>query len=362
MIEEKEYMDWSRRVHADHAAQPIVMQVELTYRCPLHCLHCYSDCYNNAGSAGRELSTKDMMRLLDKLRDAGCLWLTFTGGDPMARRDFLALYEYAKRRGFILTVFTSLAALTDEILQKMVEQPPFSIEMTLNGVTEDTYERISQVKGSFRRVMRNTERVLEAGLPLKIKTLVSRNNFHEMDEIKAFVESRGLTFAASSSIFARLNGDATPGRYRLDVEEVIRMDFSEEECSPDPSAGGESDTSDVEIAPQPDRFYRCAIGNWQWHIDPYGKLVICSCVREPSHDVLTGDVGEGTRRLSGYVRSKRYTGDSRCRTCTISHLCHSCPGKAKLEVGDEEAPIPYFCELAGRQAEKSASVKRRRAR
>lgn len=351
MIGKKEYKDWSLKFHNDHAKKPIVMQMELTYRCPLHCVHCYTDCYNSAAFAEKELSTESVKNLMDKLYEAGCLWFTFTGGDPMARSDFLKLYDYAKDKGFIFSVMTSLAALTDKIFEKMVQKPPFSIDMTLNGVTEDTYEKISQVKGSFEKVMRNIDRILAAKLPLKIKTLISKDNIHEIGKIESFLASKGFTFSPSSLIFARLNGDTTPCRHRLDTEEIIKMNFPEEEC-----AAPASD-SNTELDPQPNRFYRCAIGNWQWHINPYGGLNICSCVREPSYDITDGDVTEGAKVLSDYVKNKSFSGSSECKTCRIWHICHSCPGKAKLEVNNEEIPVPYFCELAKREAEKLKMVK-----
>ncbi len=338
MIENVEYKDWSLEFHQNHAKDPIVMQIELTYRCPLHCVHCYADCYNNAEYTKNELSTENIKKIMNKLHAAGSVWLTFTGGDPMTREDFLELYDYAKSKGFIFSIMTSLVSLTDKILKKMIENPPFSIEMTLNGVTEETYERISQVKGSFKKVITNIDKVLEAGLPLKIKTLSSKENIHEINKIKDYVESKGLTFSPSNHIFARLNGDTTPCKYRLPAEDIIKDNFFKGEC---------------ETVSQANQFFRCATGNWQWHINPLGKLNICSCVREPSCDILNNDVDKAVRNLSEYVQNKRFSENSECKTCNIWHICSSCPGKAKLEVGNEQAPVPYFCELAKMRAKKA---------
>jgi len=119
------------------------------------------------------------------------------------------------------------------------------------------------------------------------------------------------------------------------MEEVLNKNLPVEKCETDP---------------QPARYFRCATGNWQWHIDPYGKLNICSCVREPSRDILNGDIAESVNFLSNYVRNKQFTKDSECRTCRVWHICHSCPGKAKLEVKDPEKPIPYYCELAKKES------------
>jgi len=46
----------------------------------------------------RELTYDDYTRLLDELADLGCLWLLFSGGEIFARRDFLDIYAYAKRK------------------------------------------------------------------------------------------------------------------------------------------------------------------------------------------------------------------------------------------------------------------------
>jgi len=340
MIENLEYKDWSRKFHAEHAREPIVMQIELTYRCPLHCVHCYSDCYNNQGYAGKELSTEKLKRLMDKLYEAKCLWLCFTGGDPMMRPDFIELYDYARDKGFILTIFTSLSALTDRIFDKFVEKPPFSIEMTLNAAREKTFDNISQVKGLFNETIANIKKIRNAKLPLKIKTMLTKNNTHETEQIRELIESFGCEFRPSATLFARLNGDTTPCRYRLPVSDLVNGDIK----------GEDSCTNPVNPTNSINRFFRCATGNWQWHIDPYGKLNICSCVREPNYDLLDGDVEEGVNFLSQYVKSKKFTTESACKTCGIWHLCQSCPGRAKLEVGDEEAPVPYFCELAKRRA------------
>ncbi|MDD4202480.1 MAG: radical SAM protein, partial [Candidatus Omnitrophica bacterium] len=316
-----------------------------------HCVHCYADCYNNAKWAKEnELSTKQIKKLMDRLYDSGVLWFTFTGGDPMIREDFSELYDYAKRKGFIFSIMTSLVSLNDEILEMMKKEPPFSIDMTLNAVDAKTYEDISQVPGSFERVMNNIDKVIKAGLPLKIKTLISKKNIDQMEDIKAFIESKGMTFSPSTSIFSRLNGDPSNCVHRLSFDQMIGLGLDKFSATFDKDNIDKCDISTVEKDAPKDVFYKCAIGNWQWHIDPRGRLNICSCVREPYYDLLNGDLIEGVKELSKYVRSRKYEKQTECSECKIWYLCNSCPGKADLELKDENKPVPYYCELAKRKA------------
>src|SRR5437899_3341517 len=86
---------------------PLSGQWELTCRCNLRCVMCYTDCFNTPDMLRQELSFREIIRIMDEIREAGCLELTFTGGEPLARRDFLDIYAHAKQEGFLVTVFTN---------------------------------------------------------------------------------------------------------------------------------------------------------------------------------------------------------------------------------------------------------------
>ena len=80
------------------------------------------------------------------------LWLLFTGGEIFARADFLEIYTYAKEKGFLITLFTNGMMLTTRIADFLAEYRPFAIEITLYGATKETYEALTQIPGSLRKV------------------------------------------------------------------------------------------------------------------------------------------------------------------------------------------------------------------
>jgi len=341
MLKVKKYRKWSSYFHQAHYSTPIVAQIELTYACPLHCLHCYTGCYNNSQSIKDQLPLKKIKVVIDKLYRAGCLWLCFTGGDPLARKDFPEIYQYARKKGFIITVMTSLTELSSKELRVFKELPPFSLEITLNGANPRTFDFISQKGGSYRKIMVNIKKVKNAGLPLKIKTLLSKNNFHEKDKLQSLVESLGGEFSPSYEICSRLNGDTSPLQYRLEPEDILEIpEYQlEERCH-------KSKTQIQGKIAKPNRFFRCVAGNWQWFINPFGRMQICNFLVNPSYDLLKGSLSEGKEVLSGFVRNQGFKSGSKCKYCRLWLFCQSCPAKAKIEVGNEEAPIPYYCQLA----------------
>ncbi|MBU4311570.1 MAG: radical SAM protein, partial [Candidatus Omnitrophica bacterium] len=202
-------------------------QIELTYRCNLNCIHCYC---KGSEDKNNELTTQEWKKIINEIRKEGCIWLTFTGGDPLVRDDFLEIYSYAKEKGFIITLFTNGQAFTDEIIDYLVNSPPFSIEITLNGLSKDTHESITQTPGSFSKVVNAIGKLAEKKPKLILKTNCLKQNKYEIGKIKAFTEEligkpfeNKYYFKYDPMIYPRLNGDKTPANFRLSFEEILEV-------------------------------------------------------------------------------------------------------------------------------------------
>jgi len=341
-MQELQYKVFSRRAHKKkgHSGGPSLCQFELTFNCGLHCKHCYTDCYNHSARLKKELNTKQVKLVLDKVYKAGAIWLCFTGGDPLTRADFLDIYSYAKKKGFIIIVFTNAYSMTKEIAASLKKSPPFVIEMTLNAATKDMYENISQVKGSFNRAMKGLDIILSHKLPLKIKTQINKYNLKQIDGIKQFVQAKGLKFQPSVDLYARLNHDTVPCGLRILPQQALSL-----------APGLNPDCLDKKNKPKPPGFlFNCALGAGI-RIDPYGNTFLCNLIRKPSVNILKTDIKPAQEELLSLIKNK-FSTDSKCRGCKIRNICLWCPGKAYLETADMEAPIGYYCELAEMSARK----------
>lgn len=346
-MKEVQYRHFSLRMHKKNwrIKNPNVCQFELTFKCGLRCRHCYTDCYNRPDYIKKELNTKEIKLILDKVHQAGCIWLCFTGGDPLIRGDFLRIYSYAKDKGFIITVFTNGYSMTEQIAEYFKTRPPFVIEISLNAATKELYEKISQVKGSFEKTMNGIDLILKAKLPLKIKTQVTKDNLKEMPEIKKFIRSMGLNFHPGIDLHARLNSDLTPCNLRISHQEVLNLNgnmcLSENGCQSDkriPHTAHRKPNSNL---------FTCAIdGGDGINIDPYGSTFICNLIRKPRFNLLKVDIEYAQNKLLLLVRNRKLSTGSKCKNCNLRESCRVCPGRAYLETGDMEAPIPYYCESA----------------
>ncbi len=346
-----EYRDFSLKVHTEAGAQGRIVnaQIELTYGCNLHCVHCYTDCYNRPELIRREMSYEQLIRILDQLHEAGCLWVCFTGGEIFVRKDFTEIYGYAKQKGFLITLFTNGTLITEAIADYLKEHPPFCIEISCHGATAETFDRITQVRGSFQRFLKGVRLLVERGLPIKLKTNGMSLNKHELGQIKALVEGFGLRFRLNNAIYPRLNGDLTPTAYRLSPDEIIAIEGAdrdldrEERCS----------AVEADLSPPPDdHLFRCGCGTTSVHINAWGKLSTCTWVNEPRVDLARTSVAEAIAEVFARVRAARYETDTACKTCQVYSLCDKMPANAGAESGDPERPVVHFCQVAHKRAER----------
>lgn len=346
-MQEKEYKDFSRTLHEKFWAQkkPAACQFELTFSCPLHCRYCYSDCYNTASGAKNQMSTRQVFQVLDKLHRFGILWLCFTGGDPLARKDFSRIYTYARKKGFIVSIFTSGLLIDAAILRLFRKQKPFCVELTLNTLNPRLQDSLSGAPGSLTKIIAAIGALKKNNVPFKIKTMVTKENFDDLKRVKALSARLGVVHQFSSVIFPRLNGDRAPCLLRLEPDKVKLIEkrrlvsFGEKLMR-----AGEGDACSTGNTSS-DFLFRCNAGSDTFHIDPCGNMFLCTTVRAPQVNILNQRIERGLGLFKKIVHRK-LKATSRCRRCSLWQFCYCCPGRAFLETGDMQSQVDYFCQVA----------------
>lgn len=340
-IPELEYKQLSRKIH-DYAGDkriPVNGGIDLTSRCNLRCVHCYV----RDTSCGKELSYKEICRIFDQIADAGCLWLCLTGGEPLVRPDFRDIYRYAKRKGFFITIFSNATLLTPALADYLAEEPPFILDVSLYGMTAETYEKVTGVPGSFDRCMKGIELALARRLPLKLKTMVITLNAHEFHDMRRWSKSLGVPFRHDALINARKDGSHEPNQYRLKPEEIVSLELEDPELADKIS---KEIPAICGIRSTRKNLYLCGAGKGMFHITSDGKLNICVISRQPGYDLRHGSFNDGYYNVFPEVLGKMRTRETECQSCEALNLCGQCPSWAELEHGDPEAKVEFLCQTA----------------
>lgn len=165
--------------------------LELTARCNNRCLHCYT------GSTSQEdgekvLSLSRWKSLIGEIRAAGCDALQFIGGEPLLYPHWRELVGAARELGFgFIEVFTNATLLTDEDIDFLAAHN-VHIATTIYAGSASIHDHVTQNQGSFAQTMRSIHRVLEKKLPLRIASILMKDNEDEGDAIMRLCGDLGV--------------------------------------------------------------------------------------------------------------------------------------------------------------------------
>ena len=248
----------------------------------------------------------------------------------------------------IITIFTNGTLITPQIADYLRQWPPFSIEISLYGATQETYERVTGVAGSYKKCITGIDILIQRKLPLTLKTLVTTLNKHELWMMKRYAQERDLNFKFDTSINPRLDGNKEPCRFRIPAHEAVQLDLADEKrreswekiCQNLGKATGRKGV-----------LYPCSFSMWSLRITAYGQLHACLMIQEPSFDLRSNSFSNCWPELIEKMQAFKSSGKSRCQSCELLGLCNPCPAWAKLENGDYNSLVEYNCQVAHLRAE-----------
>ena len=208
----------------------VSFDLELTNRCNNNCRHCYINvpAYDKE-AIKKELSLEDIEKIADEAVELGAVWCLITGGEPLLRQDFFDIYLLLKKKGLLVSVFTNATLITNKHIQLFKQYPPRDMEVTVYGVTKETYERVTRLTGSFKAFKRGLGLLLNNGIKVRLKTMALRSNIQEFSEICAFCRQHTKDYFRFDP-FLHLRFDADSKRNaeiqseRLLPEEIVELE------------------------------------------------------------------------------------------------------------------------------------------
>jgi MoaA/NifB/PqqE/SkfB family radical SAM enzyme len=159
--------------------KPVVVW-NMTRRCNLKCIHCYS---NSADiDYPNELSTEEGKKLIDDLAQFGLPVILFSGGEPLLRADLLELAQYAVDRKMRAVISTNGTLITKEIATKLQKIGLSYVGVSLDGL-EKTHDRFRGKKGAFNQAMEGIRNCRNAGIKVGIRFTVNKHNLADVSNM-----------------------------------------------------------------------------------------------------------------------------------------------------------------------------------
>ena len=313
--------------------RPANFEIELTARCNNDCRHCYINLpAGDAAARAAEPSLAEIERWADEAVDLGSVWCLVTGGEPLLRDDFEDVYMALKRRGLLIGLFTNACLVTERHVELLRRYPPRDLEVTVYGATAKTYDAVAQRPGAHAAFVRGLDRLLDAGLPLRLKAMALRSNAHELAEMGEFCRRHTKDYYRFDPLLhLRYDGDAARNALiraeRLTPREIVDVERADAErfgalrarclrlgdraaAEPEGTAAGEASV------------FSCGAGRLTLTIGADGRFRLCSALtdRRYTYDLRAGSLTEAWTEFAPRVlalRSRRPEFVARCAGCEI---------------------------------------------
>lgn len=337
--------------------RPICGTFELSPLCNYNCKMCYVH-QNEAQlrEQGKTIRPPEFwLELARQAKEEGVLYLLLTGGEPFLYKGFWELYEGLAKMGFVISINSNGSLIDETVVERLKENPPARINITLYGASDETYEKICGVKNGYTRTTRAIELLREAGISVKLNCSLTPSNAGDLEKVIRFAEEKELIVEVATYMFPpiRLDEEMKGKNHRFTPQEMAHYDMCRIKYQRGEEMFQQYRNNIAEgIVPLPDNDnhckgqeggkIRCRAGRaifwttWEGNITPCGMMPI------PSVSLEDKTFKEAWEQLAEETDKIRLAPE--CRDCENQKICHVCAGMTYGENADFTAKPEYLCQ------------------
>jgi len=324
---------------------PLNVSLELTLNCNIRCLHCYNldrdqpqGCHGGGEDARPDLSLDEIMRLLSDLRDAGCLFLTLSGGEVFTYPHLYAVLDRARELNFAVQLLTNGTMLQPGVAARLAGyRNLLGVSVSLYGATADVHDGITQMPGSWKRTWDGAERLRAAGIAVRLKFIVMSPNAHQVAEMRAQAAERGFAYLVDVTITPRHDGTRGSLAMRVSEEQLAAL-----------YRGPLRDLLPTGQLPATEERFPCNCARGNCAINAKGDVHPCVSVPWAAGNVRGQPFAEiwKTSPVFQKIRGLRIADYEACAPCPDKPYCSRNRGAAFNYSGSYTGTDPFVCRSA----------------
>ncbi len=276
---------------------PLVVGWAITNRCNYHCKYC-----SRWKKKTKELSTKQILSIIDELKQLGCQRIVFTGGEPLLRRDIGIIVDYCKEKNLTVGI-NSNGSLFRKRISKIKNID--SLTLSLDG-PEEINDSL-RVKGSYKSVIDALKTAKKNNINVSLTTVVSKLNLSYLKDILKIAEKYDVFvyFQPVSMVYGYNEPKelkCPPDKYKKLIDELITLKKKGNRQIGNSLLG----LRHLRNWPQPKKI-KCAAGIIRCRIEPNGDIYPCGR--------LVGEISSQNCVTLGFKEAFNRLTRVNCNTC-----------------------------------------------
>lgn len=332
---------------------PIAGNFELTARCNFNCPMCYVHMSSAEieASGKRELTTEEWISIAKQAKDRGLVFALLTGGEPFVRKDFFEIYDAMKAMGIMVSINSNGSMLEGKVMEHLLKNPPFRINVSLYGGCNETYERMCGLP-VYDKVLKNICIMKEHGVDVRINLSITPYNCEDLEKIHEIVDKYQIPVRATSYMYPPIRLDKELEGYgnRLSPEDSAKwsvawdkLRLTEEEFQARAEAMKRFEkVEEDECSVDMEEGVRCRAGSTSFWMTWDGQMRPCGMMTGPTVYPLEVGFDQAWKELR--EETNKIVTASKCSSCEKKEICGTCAAMYMAETGRFDGVPTYMCE------------------
>lgn len=253
--------------------RPVLVHFEVTMRCNAKCPFC------DYWKTSPEMKAKELTSFVDAAKAFDPMVVTWTGGEPLLRRDLEELVGAVDRaiRWKWMTLITHGAMLSLERARSLWDAGIGQFSVSLDYLDE-RHDRARAIPGLTQRILANAAAIRAEGMTVRFNTVIKDDN---LDDVMPLVrEAARMRVGVNLSVYTDFKNGNTAhllgAEHQARVEELVRELLAFKRARRGTISNSDHYLEQIPrwtsgaLAAEP-----CHSGKDTVHIDPYGGIRRC---------------------------------------------------------------------------------------
>ena len=317
---------------------PLSGTFELTPRCNLSCRMCYVRLSpSEIKGLGEELSAEEWVSIGEEARKKGMLFLLITGGEPLIRKDFRYIFSQLSKMGLLISINSNGTLIDEEMIEFFKEYPPYRINISLYGGSDETYERLCGNGASFEKTIKAINGLKAAGLEVKLNGSLTPYNQEDIKLMLDIAGKAGCYIQMGSYMFPPVRRKQT---YHGKGDRFTPFEAAKCSIAVDRIEGYNSCEDYQRL--EGDKI-KCRAGRASFWINWSGMMSPCGMLVDPIENVLEKGFDKAWNKIMKSTEAIRLPKE--CVSCSIKEICRPCAAMCYCETGSFDLKPQYICDM-----------------
>lgn len=170
---------------------PHIASVEITHKCNVKCMHCFGNfsCIEN-----NCITLEHIKVVLNDLKNIGVKKIEFTGGESAIHTKIKEILLHAIKLDFEnISLLVNGIGISDEVVDIIIKNSSkIHTKVDLHSLDNEYFTWFSKIPNILDKLKSNIVKLAKSNVKMKVETIVTRKNVHEIENLAAWVHSLGI--------------------------------------------------------------------------------------------------------------------------------------------------------------------------